>query len=171
MKIYVPRDAAARALGADAVADAFAALGHAVIRNGSRGMVWLEPLVEIEENGLRRAYGQVAPGDVAGILSGRVDSLGPVEEMPFFARQTRLTFARCGRIDPLDLADYAAHGGLVGLKRALDLGPEGGEGGGRLVAEGTPEDIAAAAESHTGRFLAPLLREAAPAPVKKRKRA
>ena len=33
MKIYVPRDAAARALGADAVADAFAALGHAVIRN------------------------------------------------------------------------------------------------------------------------------------------
>ena len=88
-------------------------------------MVWLEPLVEIEENGLRRAYGQVAPGDVAGILSGRVDSLGPVEEMPFFARQTRLTFARCGRIDPLDLADYAAHGGLAGLKRALDLGPEG----------------------------------------------
>jgi excinuclease ABC subunit A len=53
----------------------------------------------------------------------------------------------------------------------LDLGPEGGEGGGKLVAEGTPEDIAAAAESHTGRFLAPLLREAAPAPVKKRKRA
>jgi excinuclease ABC subunit A len=53
----------------------------------------------------------------------------------------------------------------------LDLGPEGGEGGGKLVAEGTPEDIAAAAESHTGRFLAPLLREVAPAPVKKRKRA
>jgi excinuclease ABC subunit A len=53
----------------------------------------------------------------------------------------------------------------------LDLGPEGGEGGGRLVAEGTPEDIAAVAESHTGRFLAPLLREAAPAPAKKRKRA
>jgi excinuclease ABC subunit A len=53
----------------------------------------------------------------------------------------------------------------------LDLGPEGGEGGGRLVAEGTPEDIAAAAESHTGRFLAPLLRETTPAPVKKRKRA
>ncbi|MFM7609645.1 MAG: excinuclease ABC subunit A, partial [Alphaproteobacteria bacterium] len=53
----------------------------------------------------------------------------------------------------------------------LDLGPEGGEGGGKLVAEGTPEDIAAVAESHTGRFLAPLLRDAAPATVKKRKRA
>lgn len=125
MKIYVPRDASARALGADAVAAAFAALGHQVIRNGSRGMVWLEPLVEIEENGVRRAYGPVAPGDVAEILSGSVESLGPVESIPFFARQTRLTFARCGLIDPLSLADYAAHGGLVGLKRALELGPEG----------------------------------------------
>jgi formate dehydrogenase iron-sulfur subunit len=125
MKIYVPRDAAARALGADAVADAFAALGHQVIRNGSRGMVWLEPLVEIEENGLRRAYGPVTPSDVAGILAGEVASLGRVEDIPFFARQTRLTFARCGLIDPLDLGDYAAHGGLAGLKRALGLGPEG----------------------------------------------
>jgi excinuclease ABC subunit A len=52
----------------------------------------------------------------------------------------------------------------------LDLGPEGGEGGGRIVAEGTPEDIAATPESHTGRFLAPLLARAE-APVKKRKRA
>jgi excinuclease ABC subunit A len=52
----------------------------------------------------------------------------------------------------------------------LDLGPEGGEGGGRLVAEGTPEDIAAAPESHTGRFLAPLLQRSA-APARKRKRA
>jgi excinuclease ABC subunit A len=39
----------------------------------------------------------------------------------------------------------------------LDLGPEGGDGGGRIVAEGTPEDIALNAESHTGRFLSPLL--------------
>ncbi|WP_439140505.1 NADH-ubiquinone oxidoreductase-F iron-sulfur binding region domain-containing protein [Roseicyclus sp.] len=125
MKIYVPRDASARALGADAVADAFADLGHAVIRNGSRGMVWLEPLVEIEENGQRRAYGPVAPADVAGILAGNATSLGPVEDIPFFARQTRLTFARCGLIDPLDLADYEAHGGLLGLRRALALGSDG----------------------------------------------
>lgn len=126
MKIYVPRDAAARALGADAVAQAFAALGHEVIRNGSRGMVWLEPLVEIAQGGVRRAYGAVTPADVAGILAGTVESLGVVEDIPFFARQTRLTFARCGVIDPLDLCDYAAHGGLSGLRRALDLGPEGG---------------------------------------------
>ncbi|PWK61149.1 NADH-ubiquinone oxidoreductase-F iron-sulfur binding region domain-containing protein [Roseicyclus mahoneyensis] len=125
MKVYVPRDAAARALGSDAVAAAFVAAGHRVIRNGSRGMVWLEPLVEIEEDGLRRAYGAVTPADVPGILSGAVESLGPVEDIPFFARQTRLTFARCGLIDPLDLSDYEAHGGLAGLRRALALGPEG----------------------------------------------
>ncbi|MDG3042914.1 NADH-ubiquinone oxidoreductase-F iron-sulfur binding region domain-containing protein [Roseicyclus marinus] len=125
MKIYVPRDAAARALGADAVAEAFSAMGHNVIRNGSRGMVWLEPLVEIAENGRRRAYGNVTPGDVAGILSGAVQSLGSVEDIPFFANQTRLTFARCGVIDPLSLSDYEAHGGLVGLRRALDLGADG----------------------------------------------
>ena len=125
MKIYVPRDAAARALGADAVADAFADLGHQVIRNGSRGMIWLEPLVEIEEGGVRRAYGPVTPGDVAGILAGSVASLGPVENIPFFARQRRLTFARCGLIDPLNLADYEAHGGLKGLRRALELGSDG----------------------------------------------
>ena len=52
----------------------------------------------------------------------------------------------------------------------LDLGPEGGDGGGRIVAQGTPEDIVASAESHTGRFLAPLL-PAAEAPKKVRKRA
>ena len=125
MKIYVPRDAAARALGADAVADAFADLGHQVIRNGSRGMIWLEPLVEIEQGGVRRAYGSVTPADVAGILAGSVESLGPVEQIPFFARQTRLTFARCGVIDPLNLADYEAHGGLVGLRRALEMGSDG----------------------------------------------
>src|SRR3984885_8282443 len=45
----------------------------------------------------------------------------------------------------------------------LDLGPEGGDGGGRIVAEGTPEDIAASPESHTGRFLAPMLERTAPA--------
>ena len=125
MKIYVPRDAAARALGADAVADAFADLGHQVIRNGSRGMIWLEPLVEIEQGGVRRAYGAVTLADVAGILAGSVESLGPVEQIPFFARQTRLTFARCGVIDPLNLADYEAHGGLVGLRRALEMGSDG----------------------------------------------
>jgi len=130
MKVYVPRDAAARALGADAVAAAVvreAALrGMAVtlVRNGSRGMVWLEPLVEVEAGGERRAFGPATAADVGAILDGTsAKALGPVDDLPWLRRQTRLTFARVGVIDPLSLDDYAAHGGLAGLRRALDMTP------------------------------------------------
>jgi formate dehydrogenase iron-sulfur subunit len=105
MKLFVPRDAAARALGADAVAAAVGAeaarrgIAIDLVRNGSRGMFWLEPLLEVETAAGRIGFGPV---------------FGPVEEIPFFARQDRLTFARWGVIDPLDLADYEAHGGLSG---------------------------------------------------------
>ncbi len=121
MKVWVPRDAAAKALGADAVADAFEAAGAQVVRNGSRGMIWLEPLVEVEQDGVRVGYGAAAVSDVAAILDGTAETLGPVEQIPFYARQNRLTFQRCGVIDPLSLADYEAHGGLTGLRRALEL--------------------------------------------------
>jgi formate dehydrogenase iron-sulfur subunit len=130
MRIYVPRDAAARALGADDVARAVAAeasrrgLEAKVVRNGSRGMVWLEPLVEIEKDGKRLAYGPVTAADVPALLDGTLPCHGPVEAIAFFASQTRLTFARVGLIDPLDLADYEAHGGLAGLRRALAMTPE-----------------------------------------------
>jgi formate dehydrogenase iron-sulfur subunit len=131
MKIYVPRDAAARAMGSDAVADAIAheaarrGVAVQIIRNGSRGMIWLEPLVEVEHNGARLAYGPVAPGDAAALLDGTLPCHGTVADIPFFARQTRLTFARVGLIDPLSLDDYAAHGGLVGLRRALAMDAAG----------------------------------------------
>lgn len=127
MRIYVPRDSAAKALGADAVAAAIRAeadrrgLEVQIVRNGTRGMIWLEPLVEIDRDGERQAYGPVAPGDVAALLDGTLAGHGPVEEIGFFARQTRLTFARCGVIDPLDLAAYEAHGGLAGLRRAAAM--------------------------------------------------
>ena len=127
MKIYVPLDSAAKALGADEVADAITVeaerrgLECTVIRNGTRGMVWLEPLVEIETASGRQAYGPVGVGDVPALLDGRMNGLGAVEDIPFFARQTRLTFARCGVIDPLDLADFEAHGGLSGLRRAIAM--------------------------------------------------
>jgi len=130
MKIYVPRDAAARALGSDAVAEALATeirerdIDATVVRNGSRGMIWLEPLVEIEEDGRRLAYGPVTAEEVPALLDGTLETLGSVEEIPFFARQNRLTFARVGLIDPLDLADYEAHGGLAGLHRALGMTAE-----------------------------------------------
>ena len=127
MKIYVPRDAAAKALGADEVAEAVAREAEArgmtvqIVRNGSRGMVWLEPLVEVEASGRRIAYGPVQASDVPALLDGTLDSLGAVEDIPFFARQTRLTFARVGLNDPHSLDDYKAHGGLAGLHRVLDM--------------------------------------------------
>ena len=127
MKVYVPRDSAAKALGADAVANAITAEAEArgmdvtVIRTGSRGMVWLEPLVEVARDGVRHGYGAMTPADVPALLDGTLGGLGPVEAIPFFARQTRLTFARCGVIDPLDLDAYAAHGGLAGLRRAIAM--------------------------------------------------
>jgi formate dehydrogenase iron-sulfur subunit len=128
MKIYIPRDAAAKALGADevaaAMADAIAKTGTQaeIVRNGSRGMIWLEPLVEVERDGVRHAYGPATVADVGGILDGSsAKALGPTEELPWMKGQTRLTFARVGVIDPLSLADYEAHGGLAGLRRALTM--------------------------------------------------
>ncbi|MDR7125820.1 NADH-ubiquinone oxidoreductase-F iron-sulfur binding region domain-containing protein [Pseudotabrizicola sp. 4114] len=127
MKIYVPMDSAAKALGADEVAAAIVAeaarrgLAVELVRNGTRGMIWLEPLVEVDRGDGRQAFGPVTPADVPALLDGTLQGLGPVDSIPFFARQTRLTFARCGVIDPLSLRDYEAHGGLVGLRRALGM--------------------------------------------------
>jgi len=132
----VPRDAAARSLGADAVAEVVrreaAARGVAVelVRNGSRGMFWLEPLVEVETPEGRVAYGPVCTSDVpdlfeAGFLSGGGHPLaqGLTAQIPWLARQDRLTFRRVGLIDPVSLADYRLHGGLAGLQNALALAP------------------------------------------------
>lgn len=131
LKIYVPADSSARALGADAVAQAV--LDEArrrdvevtLVRNGTRGMTWLEPLVEIETDGVRHGFGPVSAADVPGLFDADFGdhalAQGPVEEIAFFARQTRLTFARCGLTDPLSLEDYEAHGGLEGLRRAIGM--------------------------------------------------
>lgn len=126
MKIFVPLDSATVALGADEVAAAITAQGADVtlVRNGSRGMVWLEPLVEVEIDGVRHGFGPLDVYDVPalfGDLSAHPKALGPVDDLPWMKGQTRLTFARCGIIDPLSLNDYRAHGGLSGLERALDM--------------------------------------------------
>ncbi|MFN4128516.1 MAG: formate dehydrogenase beta subunit [Paracoccaceae bacterium] len=129
MKIYVPMDSAAKALGADQVVEAILAeaarrgLAVDLVRNGTRGMIWLEPLVEVETGAGRQAFGPVTPEDVPALLDGTLRGLGRVEDIPFFARQTRLTFARCGVTDPLSLRDHESHGGLVGLRRALAMTP------------------------------------------------
>jgi len=132
--VYVPRDSAALAVGADDVVDALiAACGRRgasvdIVRNGSRGLFWLEPLVEVVTPRGRIAYGPVAAEEVdalldAGLLQGGDHPLrqGPIDEIPYLALQERLTFARMGVTDPLSLADYEAHDGWSGLRRALTM--------------------------------------------------
>jgi formate dehydrogenase iron-sulfur subunit len=124
-RAFVSRDMASVALGADDVAAALAAAGVEVVRTGSRGLFRIEPLVEIEHADGRIGFGPVGPDDVAAILDGsHANRLGAIEQLPFFAAQQRLTFARCGVIDPLDLDAYRAHGGWRGLEAARDLTPE-----------------------------------------------
>ena len=128
-RVFVPRDAAALALGADEVAVALA--DHAdIVRTGSRGLFWLEPMIEVETPEGRIAYGPVEAADIPGLLAdgllagnARRLRLGIPEEILFLARQTRLTFSRCGIVDPLSLDDYRAHGGMTGLERARAMGP------------------------------------------------
>jgi formate dehydrogenase iron-sulfur subunit len=136
-KIYVPGDSAAVSVGADLVAAAIGEEAHrrrldaTIVRNGSRGLFWLEPLVEIETNAGRIAYGPIGTGDVASLfdahfLSGgaHAKALGRIEDHPYLKNQQRLLFARCGLTDPLSIEDYRAHGGLKGLERALAIGPQ-----------------------------------------------
>jgi formate dehydrogenase iron-sulfur subunit len=132
--VYVPRDSGALALGAGKVADLVAreiearGLDAKLVRNGSRGLYWLEPMVEVETASGRVAYGPVTTKDIASLfdadfLSGGMHelALGDPEKIPYLARQTRLTFARVGIVDPVSLEDYKAHGGLAGLDRALAM--------------------------------------------------
>ncbi|PKU25602.1 formate dehydrogenase beta subunit [Telmatospirillum siberiense] len=134
--VYVPRDAAALSMGAEAVADAIRreatrrGASLRLVRNGSRGLLWLEPLVEVTTPKGRVAYGPVAAEDVpslfdAGFLQGDAHPLGhgPTEDIDYLKHQERLTFARCGIIDPLSIEDYRAHGGGGGLDQALTMTP------------------------------------------------
>jgi formate dehydrogenase iron-sulfur subunit len=136
-RIFIPCDSAALAVGADEVAQAFQDHAPArglvvdVQRNSSRGLFWLEPLLEVQTEQGRIAYGPVTPEDVASLLAADVLNggahplcLGPTEQIPFLAQQQRLTFARMGITRPLSLEDYAAHGGWQGLQQALSLSSE-----------------------------------------------
>ena len=135
MKIFIPRDAGALAVGAEEVAVAFAAAASSrgmqieVVRNGSRGLYWLEPMVELVTPQGRVAFGPLTEDDVGSVLDAMIADgahplrLGLTEEIPWLKRQTRLSFARCGVIDPRSLDDYRAHDGYKGLERALTMTP------------------------------------------------
>jgi formate dehydrogenase iron-sulfur subunit len=133
-RIYIPCDSAALAVGADAVAARIAdeaarrGLEVEIVRNGTRGLLWLEPLVEVDTPSGRIGFGPVDAGDVSGLFDSNFDAshplaLGLVDQIPYLARQQRLTFARIGITDPLSLDDYEAHGGYRGLRNALLMAP------------------------------------------------
>jgi len=139
-RVLVPADAAARSVGADEVASALAAVLESdrgeVVRTGSRGMLWLEPLVEVETDSGRVGFANVTADSFEAVVdtarSGRAPAgeraayggcVGVLDEHPFLARQTRLTTARLGIVDPLDPEDYGRHGGWAGLRAALTMAP------------------------------------------------
>lgn len=149
--IFVPRDSGALSLGADRVAAAIAAeaarraVAVELVRNGSRGLYWLEPMVEVATAaGARVAYGPVGSADVPSLFdavflandpAAHPLAHGPVEQIPYLARQRRMVFARMGVTDPLALDDYITHGGFRGLARALELS------GATIVAEITRANL------------------------------
>ncbi|ANV25756.1 formate dehydrogenase beta subunit [Agrobacterium pusense] len=134
--VFVPSDSAALAVGANRVADAIAreAAGRnlevEIVRNGSRGMLWLEVLVEVRTEHGRIAYGPVKASDVASLFDADFLTggdhrlcLGLTKDIPFLKSQTRLTFARCGVTDPLSLEDYRTYQGMKGLEKAVAMAP------------------------------------------------
>jgi formate dehydrogenase iron-sulfur subunit len=136
LRIFVSRDAGAVAVGADDVALALEqaagkrGVDMEIVRTGSRGLYWLEPMIEVATPKGRVAFGPVTAADAASVLEAMISDgahplrLGIADEIPWLKRQTRLTFARCGVIDPRSVEDYRAHDGYKGLERALTLGSE-----------------------------------------------
>ena len=136
-RVFISRDSGALCVGAEEVARALfkaaekRGLDVEIVRTGSRGMYWLEPTIEVARPEGRIGYGPVKPADIDSLLdAGMLDggkhplSLGLVEDIPFLKKQTRLTFARVGIVDPHSLEDYKAHGGYKGLEKAIAVGPE-----------------------------------------------
>ena len=136
IKVYVPRDSSALGLGAEGVAEAIVLeagrrqLQLDLVRNGSRGLYWLEPMVEVETPAGRMAFGPVTVKDVPGLFDAGFHegkshplALGLTDDIPFLKQQERLTFARVGITDPVSLEDYLAHDGYRGLRNALTLAP------------------------------------------------
>src|SRR5258706_6964947 len=133
LRIFVSRDAGAVAVGADEVALVLGLAGGQrgieieIIRTGSRGLYWLEPMIEVATSQGRIAYGPVTELNASSVLDAIISDgphplrLGVTDQIPWLKRQTRLTFARCGVIDPRSLEDYRAHDGYKGLERALTL--------------------------------------------------
>ncbi|APZ43097.1 formate dehydrogenase beta subunit [Acidihalobacter ferrooxydans] len=137
MKVYMSADSSSQAIGTREIAEALTAsaaqraLELTLVRTGSRGLYWLEPMLEVERDGRREAFGPLTPADVPGVLDALAAghahprALGPVEALPEEQGQQRVNFRRCGVVAPGDWRDYLATGGMLGLRRALELGADG----------------------------------------------
>ena len=135
LRLYLPGDSAAVSVGADEIADCLHAqakkrgLNIEVVRTGTRGMLWLEPLLEVDNGGERYAFGPITPDQVPALFdeafsNSHACALGPLNDLDWMREQTRWMYRRCGQIDPLDLDDYRANGGLDGLTKALAQTPD-----------------------------------------------
>lgn len=134
-RIHVPSDTTAKARGADRIARLIEIVAEEhkvdvdVRRNGTRGLYWIEPLVEVETSTGRYGFGPVKEGDIESLFAaefwkGDVEhalALGLVEEIPYLKRQERFTFSRLGITDPVSLEDYQANDGFKGLENAIKL--------------------------------------------------
>ncbi len=136
IRFFISRDASSRSVGSEDIAHAIVqeatlrAINVEIIRTGARGMMWLEPLVEVETAQGRIAYGPVTPGDIGGLFDAGFTEgephalcLGLTQNIPYLKSQQRITFSRTGVIDPLNLAHYRAYGGFAGLEAAGKLKP------------------------------------------------
>lgn len=133
IRVFASADTVSRACGIDAIVAAVervasaSGLSVSVIRTGSRGLHWLEPFIEVERGGVRHGYGPLDASDVdARLLQGQAHPryVGHVEALPAMKLQTRLLFSRCGQTDPLSFDDHVSTGGMKGLARSREMGPE-----------------------------------------------
>ncbi|MCA8890108.1 MAG: hypothetical protein KDA46_14835, partial [Parvularculaceae bacterium] len=133
LRLFLPLDSVAVSLGADEAGERLIAHGNnkseaiEIVRTGSRGMHWLEPLLEVEVGSVRYGFGPLTPENAGEVLDAIIagdmkgpHSIGPVDEHPFLAKQTRWIFDRCGKTNPLSLDDFKRHGGYAGLNAALE---------------------------------------------------
>jgi formate dehydrogenase iron-sulfur subunit len=133
--IYLPCDTTANAKGANQIASLIEQIAEKnsininIVRNSSRGLYWLEPLIEIDSPLGRIGFGPVMEADVEELFKQQFYQdkqqhplcLGLIEEIPFLKNQQRLTFSRAGKTNPLSLDDYKNHNGFKGLEKSLTM--------------------------------------------------
>jgi formate dehydrogenase iron-sulfur subunit len=131
MIIYIPCDSSSISVGAENIKNIISDhLPEAKIkRTGSYGLYWLEPMIEVEKDNRRIAYGPLDNNSIIELIKCDFSEqhslcLGPTHSIDKLKLQNRLTFKNCGIIDPLSLDDYKKQGGLQGLEKALKLSPE-----------------------------------------------